>query len=212
MVFTKQSKKLTTGLCQIYNLHDCKKEMRSRYYSFYNLFWSAAHLQPVCCSFYSHWLHAIKDCRKYSKSGQRGQNNAINDRVNYNQNICSAHEGTIFMLFSWNFWWQIQNSYAILLTKLSYCQVIQPKEPNYSIFVIYPCTALILRAYFCLVFFSNFKRMVGQIQRFLALNHLHPKGNHQNFSSSVSTVSEELRNKQTHKLTDTLQLYKKDYH
>ena len=55
-----------------------------------------------------------------------------------------------------------------------------------------------------LVFSSNFKRMVGQIQRFLALNHLHPKGNHQNFSSSVSTVSEELRNKQTHKLTDTL--------
>ena len=45
-----------------------KKEMRSRYYSFYNLFWSAAYLQPVCHNFYSHWLHAIRDCRKYSKS------------------------------------------------------------------------------------------------------------------------------------------------
>ena len=45
-----------------------KKETRSRYYSFYNLFWSAAYLQPVCRNFYSHWLHAIKDCRKYSKS------------------------------------------------------------------------------------------------------------------------------------------------
>ena len=56
--------------------HDCvftifttvKKATRSRYYSYYSLFWSAAYLQPVCHSFYSHWLHAIKDCRKYSKS------------------------------------------------------------------------------------------------------------------------------------------------
>ena len=45
-----------------------KKEIWSRYYSFYNLFWSAAYLQPVCCNFYSHWLHAIKDYRKYSKN------------------------------------------------------------------------------------------------------------------------------------------------
>ena len=45
-----------------------KKETRSRYYSFYNLFWSAAYLQPVCRNFYSHWLLVIRDCKKYSKS------------------------------------------------------------------------------------------------------------------------------------------------
>ena len=45
-----------------------KKEMRSRYYRYHSLFWSAAYLQPVCHNFYSHWLHVINDCRKYSKN------------------------------------------------------------------------------------------------------------------------------------------------
>ena len=57
--------------------HDCvkfpivmtvKKEIRSRYCSFYNLFGSTIYLPPVCRNFYSHWLHAANDCRKYNKS------------------------------------------------------------------------------------------------------------------------------------------------
>ena len=57
--------------------HDCvkftivmtvKKEIRSRYCSFYNLFGSTIYLPPVYRNFYSHWLHAANDCRKYNKS------------------------------------------------------------------------------------------------------------------------------------------------
>ena len=55
--------------------------------------------------------------------------------------------------------------------------------------------------------------MVGRMQKFSALNHLHPKEIiPQNLSSSsVSTVSEELRNKQTQTHLYLI-VYKKDYH
>ena len=89
MVFTKQSKKLTTGLCQIYNLHDCKKRNAIKILQF---------LQSILeCSLFTtsllQFLQSLITCDKGLQKIQQkcgGQNNAINDRVNYNQNICSV--------------------------------------------------------------------------------------------------------------------------
>ena len=91
MVFTKQSKKLTTGLCQIYNLHDCKKRNAIKILQF---------LQSILeCSLFTtslpQFLQSLITCDKGLQKIQQkcgGQNNAINDRVNYNQNICSVYK------------------------------------------------------------------------------------------------------------------------
>ena len=76
MVFTRQSKKLTTGLCQIYNLHDCKKRNAIKKLQF---------LQPILgCSLFttslSQFLQSLITCDKGKQKIQQnygGQNNAI---------------------------------------------------------------------------------------------------------------------------------------
>ena len=130
MVFTKQNKKLTTGLCQIYNLHDCKKRNVIKILQF---------LQSIleCCLFTTtqlQFLQSLITCDKGLQKIQqncRGQNNAINDRVNYNQNICSAQVTAKISLFSSFFFFSIFSFFCISPKKSSVFTVFFHRKIRY---------------------------------------------------------------------------------
>ena len=98
MVFTKQRKKLTAGLCQIYNRHDCKKRNAIKILQF---------LQSILeCSLFTtsllQFLQSLITCDKGLQKIQQkcGRQNTIKIQSKYFQ--CGYNEnagGPFIMLF-----------------------------------------------------------------------------------------------------------------